>query len=82
MKLPTNFQQWNRAMRGAYLKGYRAFEAGDPEASCPYEDKRKESGRLTWSRAFQSAWSDGYRDAKNEKKTKGFTAGKHERRNQ
>lgn len=71
MKLPANFQQWNRAMRGAYLKGYKAFEAGEPEASCPYEDKRKESGRLTWSRAFQATWFDGYRDAKNEKNTGG-----------
>jgi ribosome modulation factor len=71
MKLPSNFQQWNRGIRGAYLKGHKAFEAGESEACCPYEDKRKDSGRLTWSRAFISAWSDGYRDAQNEKKTEG-----------
>jgi hypothetical protein len=30
---------------------------------CPYEDKRKPSGKLSWSRAFINAWSDGLHDA-------------------
>lgn len=63
MKLPPNFEQWNPAMRGAYMKGGRARQAGEPIGACPYEDKRNVHGRLTWSRAFSSAWCDGWRDA-------------------
>lgn len=61
--LPSNFDRWNRAMRGAYMKGRRAFDAGQPETSCPYEDIRKPSGLLSWSRAFIRAWEDGWKDA-------------------
>lgn len=49
-------------MRGAYLKGRRAFERGEPITACPYRDRRTWSGRLTWSRAFITAWKDGWRD--------------------
>ena len=55
-------QSWNPAMRGAYMKGAYAAEAGQPLDSCPYKDKRKEDGRITWSRAFRYAWQDGWRD--------------------
>jgi hypothetical protein len=60
---PRRFEDWNPAMRGAYSKGAVAAHAGEAEGACPYEDRRKASGRLTWSRAFISAWTDGYRDA-------------------
>lgn len=62
MSLPTGFMSWNRAMRGAYLKGLRARLAEEP-CSPPYRDARTASGRLTWSRAFSAAWCDGWRDA-------------------
>jgi ribosome modulation factor len=47
-------------MRGAYAKGYKAAEAGLAPADCPYQDKRKDCGRLTWSRSFIAAWRDGF----------------------
>jgi hypothetical protein len=47
-------------MRGAFLKGCAAHLAGEPIANCPYSDKRKANGRLTWSRAYISAWRDGW----------------------
>ena len=50
----------NRALLGAVKKGIAAKEEGLPETSCPYTDKRKPSGRLSWSRAFRYAWFDGY----------------------
>ena len=46
--------------RGAFRKGYLAFTSGEPRASCPYMDKRSESGRITWSRAFQASWREGW----------------------
>jgi len=53
----------SRAFRGAYYKGLRARMDGEPKSACPYEDKRKPSGRLSWSRAFIRAWNDGWDDA-------------------
>ena len=47
-------------MRGAYRKGYEAAIAGLCASECPYQDKRKDCGRLTWSRAFRAAWHDGW----------------------
>lgn len=61
--LPANFENWNPALRGAYLKGFKAHAAGEEIDSCPYKDKRKDCGRLTWSRSFISAWRDGWLDA-------------------
>lgn len=60
MKIPAGFEKWNPAWRGAYRKGYEAGAAGLGLDACPYEDKRKDCGRLTWSRAFQSCWRDGW----------------------
>jgi len=37
--------------------------ASEPEAACPYDDKRKADGRLTFSRAFRNAWLQGHREA-------------------
>lgn len=51
----------NRALIGAIRKGIAAREAGLSERACPYEDKRKLDGRLTFSRAFRHAWLDGFR---------------------
>jgi len=50
----------NRALLGAVKKGIAAKKAGLSETDCPYKDKRKPSGRLSWSRAFRYAWFDGY----------------------
>lgn len=59
---PPRFDKWNRAMQGTYIKGARAFLAGESVEDCPYLDKRTDSGRLTWSRAFQITWVDGFVD--------------------
>jgi len=59
---PRGFERWNRAMQGAYRKGYEAARDGRSIEACPYKDKRKGCGRLTWSRAFTAAWRDGWRD--------------------
>jgi ribosome modulation factor len=63
LELPRNIESWNPAMRGAYKKGRNARLAGEPIEACPYKDKRKGDGRLSWSRAFISAWRDGWQDA-------------------
>lgn len=65
--LPPGFEHWNPAMRGAYLKGWRAYHEGLELSDCPYRDKRKDNGRITWSRAFLLTWRDGYNDAKKQK---------------
>ena len=59
MNTPEGFQRWNPAMRGAYTRGWRAGRDGLPRES-PYQDKRNVHGRLTWSRAFERAWADGW----------------------
>lgn len=64
MKEPEGFSSWNPAMRGAYRKGYEAANAGKGPGTCPYDDKRKDCGRITWSRAFRAAWHDGWNDAR------------------
>lgn len=64
MPLPSNFMLWNPAMRGAFLKGAAAHMGGEDIGACPYADKRKPSGRLSWSRAFQNAWRDGWEYAR------------------
>lgn len=55
-------------MRGAYRKGHAAGLDGLPAGACPYEDKRKASGRLTWSRAFIAAWHDGWQAGNEQRK--------------
>jgi len=47
----------------ATKKGREAALAGLGENACPYKDKRQDSGRLTFSRAWRNAWLDGYRRA-------------------
>jgi len=60
-QLPHLFHRWNRAHQGAYRKGVLAYRSGVPLHECPYGDIRKESGKLTWARSFQTAWRDGWR---------------------
>ena len=60
MPLPESFMRWNRALRGAFLKGVDAGLAGEPITACPYQDKRKPSGLISWSRGFIKAWDDGW----------------------
>ena len=57
---PHGFDGWNRAHKGAWLKGAKAATAGEALAACPYEDHRKPSGMLSWSRAYIRAWQDGW----------------------
>lgn len=61
MNLPHDSYRWNRAILGAFKKGVLAHQAGLPIKDCPYGDKRKPDGRLSWSRSFIAAWRDGWR---------------------
>lgn len=58
--MPQGFYRWNRALRGAFCKGFVAWRTGTPKTACPYVDKRNVHGRLTFSRSFEYAWRDGY----------------------
>jgi ribosome modulation factor len=51
----------------AYNKGAKAYADGKDLSDCPYQDKRNDSGKLTWSRAFIRAWQLGYLEAANKK---------------
>lgn len=64
--LPPGFDRWNRAMQGAFRKGMVAHQGGTARDANPYDDKRKSDGRLTWSRAFECAWRDGWDWSKQE----------------
>jgi ribosome modulation factor len=59
--LPSHWEHWNPALRGAFRKGWECAQAGGSEADCPYQDKRTPSGRLSWSRSFITAWAEGFR---------------------
>lgn len=60
-ELPHGAERWNRAHRGAFLKGQCARIAGEPITACPYPDTRKWNGKLTWSRVYVKCWMDGWR---------------------
>ena len=51
-------------MRSAFLQGVDAQLEGNDLNACPYQDNRKPSGRVSWSRAFQNAWRDGWEYAR------------------
>lgn len=72
MNRPSGFFSWNPAMRGAFSKGANAAAEGRSLSNCPYVDHRKSNGRLTWSRAFEAAWRDGFEF---ERKRSGAAAG-------
>jgi hypothetical protein len=61
MNLPHDGYRWNKAILGAFRKGIAAHQRGQSLESCPYDDKRKPDGRLSWSRSFIAAWRDGWR---------------------
>jgi hypothetical protein len=64
MAVPMNF-----AFFGAYLKGYHAFEEQGAGARCPYPDYRGGAHLqvVTFSRAFQKYWYEGFEDAQAKK---------------
>lgn len=64
MPLPHNFALWSKSLRGAFLKGADAAVCGEPIDANPYEDKRTWRGAVTWSRAYRSAWRDGWEYAR------------------
>ena len=68
---PYGFEKWNRALQGAFRKGYDAALAGKSVTACPYDDKRTSRGALTWSRSFIKAWDDGWEcgDAERQKES-------------
>lgn len=57
----------------AEKKGREAFLAGRSEMDCPYLDKRKADGRLTFGRAWRLAWLTGYRAARKAAMFEGLT---------
>lgn len=57
---PEGYSKWNPSMRGAFRKGYDAQKDGAGMDECPYKDKRTDTGKITWSRAYMSAWRDGW----------------------
>lgn len=57
----------NRALRGAFLKGVRAAMEGKPRKSS-YYDHRTVAGYVTFSRAFNRWWLNGYDSTRKEKK--------------
>lgn len=58
--LPHDSYRWNKAILGSFKKGILAQQNGVPIQDCPYGDKRKPDGRLSWSRSFIAAWRDGW----------------------
>jgi len=52
----------DRGHAGAYRKGRKARAEGLTLDDCPYRDKRKVDGRVTFSRAFRKAWVYGWDD--------------------
>ena len=57
---PDHLDRTNRALVGAWRKGVAARMKGLGLSACPYKDTRKTDGRLTFSRAFQKSWGDGW----------------------
>lgn len=58
--LPNDSHLWNKSLLGAFKKGVLAYQEGKSLSDCPYKDKRKGDGRLSWSRSFINAWRDGF----------------------
>lgn len=47
---------------GAYRKGREAYRDGKGLGDCPYSDRRTRNGKVTFSRAFQGRWHEGWWD--------------------
>ncbi len=58
---PPGFFRWNRSLQGAYRRGEEDCRAGVALDDCPYADTRTRRGAVSWSRAYRSAWADGWR---------------------
>lgn len=71
---PSGFDNWNRSLQGAYRKGVLACLNDKPLSDCPYKDKRKDDGRLSWSRSFIIAWRDGFRAAEKQRTSGGIAS--------
>jgi ribosome modulation factor len=56
-----NPTQHKSPLDSAKRKGQQAALDGLSEQACPYVDSHKDSGGLTWSRAFINARRDGHR---------------------
>lgn len=55
----------NRALFGAYKKGYESGKAWKPRSACPYVDRRDiYRNSVTFSRAFIHAWVEGWEDGR------------------
>jgi hypothetical protein len=55
------YEMSNKALRGAWRRGWLAYQYGDPFGMCPYSDKRGTKNKhVTWSRAFIRAWQLGW----------------------
>jgi len=55
----------NKTFLSAYKKGRKAFLENGTKAICPYLDKRGEyRNNITFSRAFQKYWYEGFEDEK------------------
>jgi hypothetical protein len=52
-----------RPYKGAFRKGQKARLAGVPRTACPYSDLRGYRGHVTFSRAWKSAWQEGWDNA-------------------
>jgi ribosome modulation factor len=50
----------------AERKGREAGLAGLGADACPYQDKRQNSGRLTFSRAWRNSWLAGWKAGREE----------------
>ncbi len=50
----------NKALRGATKKGYLAHLCHVSRTDNPYPDHRTFDGSVTFSRAFRTAWRDGW----------------------
>lgn len=70
----------NKAFLGAYRKGRKAYELEGAEAQCPYPDKRGGiyDHVITYSRAFQKYWREGFEDAQSFKPVRYFFEPKEE----
>lgn len=56
----TNKPTWHGPFMGAWNKGRQARKDGKPLSSCPYSDLRTGTGDVTFGRAFQRAWIEGW----------------------
>jgi len=54
----------SRQLLSTFWRGYQACKDGKPRSACPYEDVRGNAGHVTFARAFQRCWLNGWDQAK------------------